>query len=330
MCLTHAHFITRDHALEALATSIPSWLLLGALQTGTLWDHHEQIEISFMSGSGTRHQRRKVKRIFQEIFRFTNLTLLWVNDGDGHVRIAFDDGFASQSTVGTKCLWVPKNHWTMNLQSIRPNDDCPSHMEEQTIKHECMHLLAFVHEHQVPERLKHYLFNQSKVDKYYKRQLGMSEEDIKTNITNLWPPGKLENHSPFDPKSITQYQFPGHLIQNGRGTPRNTELSPTDKAVLVLNYARLAPDPLVSGWTVAYAADVIGIKNGWREKIIAATHPHDVRRLYSEWSASPQASAFSTRKGPRGLGEAVQVAVNCILFGTLGLLAAFKLLRSLL
>lgn len=56
----------------------------------------------------------------------------------------------------------------------------------------------------------------------------------------------------------------------------------------MLNYARLDIDPLVSRWSVSYAADVIGIKGEWREKIVVATHPHDVRQLYSQWSASPQ------------------------------------------
>ncbi|KAJ3475603.1 hypothetical protein NLI96_g11733 [Meripilus lineatus] len=136
--------------------------------------------------------------------------------------------------------------------------------------------LAFVHEHQVPERPKHFLFHQTKVDKYYREELGMSEEDIKINITNTYQPETFENYSPFDPHSITLYQFPGHLIQNGRGTPFNTDLSDIDKTVLMLNYARLDIDPLVSRWSVSYAADVIGIKGEWREKIVVATHPHDV------------------------------------------------------
>ena len=77
-------------------------------------------------------------------------------------------------------------------------------------------------------------------------------------------------------------------MQNGAGTPFNTDLSNTDKAVLVLNYARLNPGPLVSGWTVSHAADIIGIKGEWRERIVAAAHPHDVRQLYSQWSASSE------------------------------------------
>lgn len=77
-------------------------------------------------------------------------------------------------------------------------------------------------------------------------------------------------------------------MQNGLGTPFNPDLSDIDKAVLVLNYPRLNPGPLVPRWTVSYAADVIGIKGESREKIVAATHPHDVRRLYSEWSKRSQ------------------------------------------
>lgn len=79
-------------------------------------------------------------------------------------------------------------------------------------------------------------------------------------------------------------------MQSGVGTLYNTDLSDVDKAVLVLNYARLNPGPLVPTWTVSHAADIIGIKGQWRENIVAATHPHDVRKLYSQWSASSERS----------------------------------------
>lgn len=95
-------------------------------------------------------------------------------------------------------------------------------------------------------------------------------------------------HCIIDQLHLARYQFPGYIMQNGGATNANKNLSDTDKAVLVLNYARLDPGPLVSEWTVAHAADVIGIKGEWREKIVAATHPQDIRRLYSDWSKSPQ------------------------------------------
>ncbi|KAJ3474616.1 hypothetical protein NLI96_g12361 [Meripilus lineatus] len=182
---------------------------------------------------------------------------------------------------------VPEDEFTINLKSISPDKFRLSSFERQTINHECMHLLAFVHEHQAPERSKHFSFDRSKVHEAYGRD-GISAEQIEFNIMDLHPPEALENYSPFDLDSVTLYQFPGYIMQNGGATNANKNLSDTDKAVLVLNYARLDPGPLVSEWTVAHAADVIGIKGEWREKIVAATHPQDIRRLYSDWSKSPQ------------------------------------------
>lgn len=92
-----------------------------------------------------------------------------------------------------------------------------------------MHLLAFVHEHQVPEWPNHFLFDQSsepcppllsvfdsplstELDEVYGGELGMSEEEIEVNITNLSPPEMLENYSPFDPKSITLFVVSDHSL----------------------------------------------------------------------------------------------------------------------
>ena len=90
-----------------------------------------------MSGSGTPQQRTKAEMLFREIFRYTNILPSWVRDGEGDVRIAFNDGIPSQSRLGTQCQqsfqrqnrpsdWHTQTSWGGHSDSTPVGEDSAS------------------------------------------------------------------------------------------------------------------------------------------------------------------------------------------------------------
>ncbi|KAJ3486255.1 hypothetical protein NLI96_g4379 [Meripilus lineatus] len=262
--------------------------LYGALLRGTLWEHNQEITFSFHPLSGNENQRSKTQSLVEECFMYTNLTTTWVEDGDGMIRISFDNDLDSSSPVGRGCYRIPQRNATTNLQSIDPNTDQPSPEEAFIILHECGHICGLIHEHMLPSRPDHFNFIDSEIQKRY-GGFGWSTNDIKKNVTRFYKQRHLENCSSFDPK----YEFPAFLTYEGVGTTLNTKLSDVDKAVLTMNYARLKPHPRATNWTVSFAADILGVDGELREKIVSSGDPRDIRKYYTEWSTQQMESLGS-------------------------------------
>lgn len=106
-----------------------------------------------------------------------------------------------------------------------------------------------------------------------------------------------------DRLQLGRYELPRHIMQNG--------IEPVSRQIYAIP-TKLCwwSTMLVSRWTVSSAADVIGIRGEWRERIAAATHPNDVRQLYSQLEC--KLSTLSIRRGLRGAEEAaVIVRILC-------------------
>ncbi|KAJ3486248.1 hypothetical protein NLI96_g4372 [Meripilus lineatus] len=259
--------------------------LHGAFLRGILWDHRQEVTFSFRHQSGSENQREKTRVLVEECFLYTNLSVIWVEDGMGVVRISFDDDRDSSSYIGKQCHQAPRGCATTNLRSIDPNTTQPSPEEAFTILHECGHICGLVHEHQVPGRRGHFNFIESEVqNRFGPNGYRWSQEDIRENITRLHQRKHIENCSRFDRNSIMMYEFPASLTYEGVGAPLNKSLSDIDKAVLTLNYPRLEPHPEALNWTVSYAVDILGIDGEFRECIVAAKDPRDIRKYYTDWS----------------------------------------------
>ncbi|KAJ3474614.1 hypothetical protein NLI96_g12358 [Meripilus lineatus] len=104
----HSPFVSRNQTFGAFVKSQPGWPLPGALHTDTLWAHREQIKISFMIGSGTRQQPRKVK-----VFLKISSTQTFICCGSMTALALFaslvDDDTPSQSQLGAACRQVPQD-----------------------------------------------------------------------------------------------------------------------------------------------------------------------------------------------------------------------------
>lgn len=121
----------------------------------------QEVTFSFRHQSGSENQREKTRVLVEECFLYTNLSVIWVEDGMGVVRISFDDDRDSSSYIGKQCHQAPRGCATTNLRSIDPNTTQPSPEEAFTILHECGHICGLVHEHQVPGRRGHFNFIES-------------------------------------------------------------------------------------------------------------------------------------------------------------------------
>ncbi|KAJ3486239.1 hypothetical protein NLI96_g4369 [Meripilus lineatus] len=258
--------------------------LKGALGKGTLWEQNEP-------ESGTDNQREKTRVLLEECFIYTNLVPIWVEDGEGMVRISFDDECGSSSLVGRYCQRAPPKSATTNLENISSATRQPSLEEAFIILHECGHIFGFIHEHQAPARPKHFNFIESEVQREFgKDGHRWSREETRKNVTRPHQQKHIENCSQFDRNSIMMYRFPASLTYEGVGTPLNTKLSDIDKAVLTLNYARLEPHLKAPNWTVAYAVDILGIEGELKEKIVSSKDCRDIRAYYTEWSTQQMES----------------------------------------
>src|SRR5262249_13150903 len=143
----------------------------------------------------------------------------------------------SWSAVGTDCLVAeefPKDHPTMNFGWLE--DDTDDVEYRRVVTHEFGHAIGAIHEHQNPKGgIK---WNLPAVYAYFSGPPNNSpKDDIDFNVVQKYYLNQL-NATKFDPKSIMLYAFPAALIQGGKGTKENTQLSTGDKRFIGKMYPK--------------------------------------------------------------------------------------------
>lgn len=203
-----------------------------ALQKDAKWKAGDPITVAFMSGDDIL--KKRVREIAQ---RWTapglaNLRLVFNDDPDADVRIAFQAGDGSWSTVGTTCRQVPKGRATMNYGWI----DANSSEEElrSVVLHEFGHALGLIHEHQNP--VAGIQWNREAVI----RELSgppnsWSVEEIEFNVLDPASPADVAATA-MDPQSIMMYPIPASWTTDGFSAGFNSDLSDLDKKFIHKQY----------------------------------------------------------------------------------------------
>ncbi|MFB8777283.1 beta-glucuronidase AbsR1 [Streptomyces broussonetiae] len=193
-----------------------------------------------VSWVGAKEQQDVVRECFAE-WQSLGVGLSFVEVGDrseAELRIGFQSGDGSWSTVGKDALWVGTGERTMNF-----GWDLTAPGERATALHEIGHALGMLHEHQSPFAGIHWddeaVFTELAGPPNF-----WSRERTFFNILRKLDADEV-NGSAWDPLSIMEYPFPPGLILEPEqfrlaGLNPPGTLSPSDREFVLRWYPPLA------------------------------------------------------------------------------------------
>jgi serralysin len=203
-----------------------------ALQKDSKWKSGDTVRVAFMEGDNKLQQRVRDMATRWVAPGMANLQLGFTDSANSHVRIAFQVGNGSWSTVGTTCKQVAPNKPTMNFGWI--DADSAEDEVRRVVLHEFGHALGLIHEHQNP--VAGIRWNRDAVI----RELSgppnsWSVEQIEFNVLNPASPADV-NATTLDPTSIMMYAIPAAWTEDGFSTGLNSDLSNVDRQFIRKQY----------------------------------------------------------------------------------------------
>lgn len=230
MCVARSLPVELEPQARRLASEInvANAARTGVVTLNKLWAPGTTLTVAFIDGVPEQHTR--VQPYFLEWTRYANLKFVFIlNKWNADIRVSFREGEGSWSVVGTDALLVPKDEPSMVLGWLTVDT------EEKEVKrvtlHEVGHAIGFEHELETPDKAGP-AYDEEKIIKHYAQppHSWSPEETRRQILSKLSPEGR--RFTPFDQDSIMCYSVPASFTKNGRGTPWNTELSPTDKMLV--------------------------------------------------------------------------------------------------
>lgn len=205
-----------------------------ALATPKRWNNGRKLRIKFLDGSAK--QKQLVQKYAEQWMQYANISYDFSGAADAEIRISFRRP-GSWSALGTDSLLTnafPKSEPTMNYGWLK--DDTPEEEWRRVVLHEFGHALSAIHEHQNPKSgIK---WNLAEVYRVFSGPPNnWTKEQIDFNIVQKYSVDQL-NATDFDSRSIMLYAFAGALIEGGRPTRNNTDLSANDKKFIAEMYPK--------------------------------------------------------------------------------------------
>jgi serralysin len=200
--------------------------------TAKLWPPGSRLRISFLDGSPEVHEL--VARHAREWSRHANLTLEFIDDLDGEIRISFLEPDA-WSAIGTDALLEELfeiDQPTMNLGWLTA--ETPDEEASRVVLHEFGHALGMLHEHQNPgHRIR---WNKPVIYQALAQSPNYWDaETVDRNFFETYDRTQTQ-FTAFDPLSIMVYVVPKAWTLDGQTFPENSKLSEEDKRFIGARY----------------------------------------------------------------------------------------------
>jgi hypothetical protein len=197
-----------------------------------MWNPGQTLRVR-MTG-GTAIVRSKVRQFAEQWTKYANIRLQFVDDSSpAEIKISFDQGQGTWSSVGRDALGVPFNYSTMNFDDL--SDSSSDWEYGKYVLHEFGHALGLIHEHQSPAA--GIAWDKEKVYKYFKESQipPWDQAKVDQNIFDRFS-AATTNYSQYDPTSIMHYAYSADLLLSGPGVAPNSSLSAIDKQYIGMWY----------------------------------------------------------------------------------------------
>jgi serralysin len=214
-----------------------------AIQVGKKWQLPKDgsrlvLRVRFLDNvSDTIHQ--KVIAQVRQLEEWAHVRFDFVTSGTAEIRVGFDYTDGSWSNIGIDALFVPQDQRTMNFGWLYATTSTADY--SSVVKHEFMHALGAIHEHQSPGAVIHW--DRAKVYAAYGAPPNSwDKETIDDNVLSTYGPEGM-SYTAFDPHSIMLYPVDPALTTDSFGSGWNTDLSQTDREFLLSHYPHPAAPP---------------------------------------------------------------------------------------
>lgn len=220
----------------------------GVAQRNKLWYPGTTIDIKFLNGA--EENKQKVKEYASEWEKYANITFSFIDDGDAHVRIAFDSNdsrYVTWSTIGTDCKMIAnQSEPTINYVDWE-------YLSEEEIKGDVLRTFGQVLGLELEHR--HLDFDagwRNNISLYWEGSIeDIPWTELKKYVFDPLESSKILQTDEYDENSIMIWPFPRQFAVN---TARyyNNELSSKDIAFV----AQVYPKEINNDKSVVLAAEV--------------------------------------------------------------------------